>query len=217
VYAILMLTTAATSFSCDDPLPVYGQPDDIFEAALLGVIPDSVSFYDDGLGDRSRYPTIRMLYRIKNIYEETMQLQIAAEGTVEIWLPNRPELNSISAVTNANILPSAAFDAVTGLLTLHSGQSIFMEVYVNPRLTAGLFMHKYLAVDRIEFDWTGRIVYWYYKPFLLQSRLTMHIAAALKGISVKGESVMVMTGLLPLAARSTVPAEPYDDVRRILR
>jgi hypothetical protein len=141
---------------------------------------------------------LTITYAVKNIYEETIQFTLSLSGTLEIWLPNRPDLNALYSISDQNITPTSAYNYSTGTLTLNPGQSLFLQSTIDPKLTTGFYIHKYAAVRHLEFRYSEYMYYFYYEPMTIINRLTIRLGSNLTGLSTTGEMKLVMTGMVPM-------------------
>ncbi|MHB1049450.1 MAG: hypothetical protein ACYC09_05155 [Bacteroidota bacterium] len=195
---MVTLTCITALAGCEDPLPVYAVPDTIFEARFVSLTPDSLVIRDDGTGTNSRYPVMTIVYAVKNVYEETIQLKIDVTGSIEIWLPTRPDLNSTVALSNINITPTAAIDYDTDILTLNPGASIYIQAVINPKLSSGFYLHRYTSIRYRESRYSEWMYYFYYEPMKVAHRLNIQLERTTTGISSAGESILVITGMEPM-------------------
>lgn len=183
---------------CEDPLPVYVVPDAIFEGRFISLTPDTLTIRDDGTGTNSRYPVMTIVYAIENVYEETIQLTAEITGSVEIWIPTRPEMNSTVALSNINISPTSAMNYDTDVLTLNPGASIFIQAVISPKLSSGFYLHRYTTIRLRELRYFEFLYYNYYNPLTVAHRMNIQLDRTTAGISAAGESILVITGLEPM-------------------
>lgn len=194
----LIIIAAATCVGCEDLLPVYVAPERIFEATFVSLVPDTLTVRTNGEATQAQYPVMTVTYKVTNIYEETIQLTADLAGSIELWIPTRPEINSTVILTNDNIVPSAAFDDDKDIITLNPGASIFIRSAVNPKLNTGFYLHRYTTIRIRELRYTEFLYYNYYHPLTVAHRMSIQLERTTTGISASGGSVLVMTGLEPM-------------------
>ena len=183
---------------CEDPLPVYVAPERIFEARFVSLTPDTLTIRTNGPGTQAQYPMMTISYTITNVYEEAIQLPADLIGSVEIRISTRPEINSTVPVTNENIVPTAAFDTDTDVLTLNPGSSIYIHAVINPKLNTGYYLHRYTTIRLRELRYNEFLYYNYYNPLTVAHRLSIQLDRSTTGISTSDESILVITGLEPM-------------------
>jgi hypothetical protein len=183
---------------CEDLLPVYVVPDKIFEARYVSLTPDTLTIRDDGTGTNSRYPVMTIVYAVKNIYEETIQFTVDITGSVEIWIPTRPDLNSTVALSNINMTPTSSMNYDSGVLTLNPGASIFIQAVINPKLSSGFYIHRYTTIRVRELRYFEFLYYNYYNPLTVAHRMNIQLERTTTAVSAAGESILVITGLEPM-------------------
>ncbi len=128
--------------SCNESLPVYIPPSDIFGASVrpLNALTDTVrySMRDDNNPNLVRVTLITPFngyeIAIVNRYEETIQDKMEIEGTVDLLWAEKPDLNAVLTLSNTSIY-DGDLDPVTGLLTVNPGDTIRLRVFWNFRLT----------------------------------------------------------------------------------
>jgi hypothetical protein len=142
----ILLTSGCCLFlsfgiGCDDPLPVYTEPEKVVALTLYPEIIPEISYSHSDVNDvniinvyfsPSRY---RIDIEAKNIFEDVLQGDIDIQGKVTIWSDRDTSITSTINVTRSNLI---SVSMVNGdILTIRVGQSVWLSVFWNYRLDNG--------------------------------------------------------------------------------
>ena len=177
VYCIL--TFASPIVSCDDPLPPYVKPENIFVGRFSSIDTFTVRYSGDldPLGKTSYSGHYTFLMGVENIYEETIQSQADISGKLEIWLPSNPDIRAtmmITSVQAAGVNGTDVFDRTKNLLTINPGQSFYLRAYWNYRMDDGKWVNQDLD-NYTQIEWRNLNYYRIHDPTPFHARLTVSL------------------------------------------
>lgn len=183
---------------CEDTLPLYTAPANTFSIDTSDVRSDTTIFsepIDGSDASIATYAPYQITYKITNIYEETFQFVVNLKGTLEIWIPSARTTNSIVTVTNNSIVPTSDFNTTTNLLTLDPGKSIYIKVSIDPKLSQGYYIHRYVPVAYST--WVRYVVTKYFDKFTMNSRFNVQLADNAPPLSFESSFTLYLKGNFP--------------------
>lgn len=190
--------------SCEDPLPPYQKPENIFEAGYTSIdtflVKFSGSIYYPQEFWYTESPPFAFVLQIENTYEETIQGTADIQGKLEIWLPGHREFMATLPLTNSNALmlnSRSVFDPATSNLTLNTHQKLYLKTEWKYKLDGGKWINEILEnyVDRPDDRGFG-YTYRYYAPTQLQARLTVGIIKNTSQVVADTVFVLNLRGLV---------------------
>lgn len=187
---------------CEDLLPEYTAPADIFSASFAGVDTDTLEFSEprDGSGGAiATYSPYYVKFGVKNIYEETIQYTINTKGTLEIRLPSVPSGTSTVTITNSDIIATGAFNSSTNVLTLNPGASIYFRVRIDPKLINGFYLHKYAAERSNTVFSSQYYILRIYNPLTVMGRFSIQLTPNLPAITADEPIAINLKGRFPFS------------------
>ena len=155
-HSILLLTTLLLILAgCDDALPEYSQPEDIFIVDVQYYDTTQFTFYSTNISDTltvyrsnpyifSGTP-INMYFQmyIENIYEETIQSPAEVHATLEIWSKDHPGIRSTESFDNSIFQGSPLYSFSTRTFTIDPGKKLYFIVDWDFLMDNGQFIHEY--------------------------------------------------------------------------
>lgn len=174
--------------SCDDPLPPYQRPENIFregfnfiDTALVMYtgywdVPERFDYstYSPWFGP-IRIAPYSFVLEIENMYEETIQTNADIQGKLELWLEGHPDYRATLPLTRSNALllnSRDVFDAATSILTLNPHQRLYLKTEWNYKLDNGKWIHEILD-DYNDVTRSRSSFYRYYPPLEFHARGTV--------------------------------------------
>jgi hypothetical protein len=199
IAAIAILGSSIIS-GCEDLLPDYGHPDNIFAAEFIRTDTDTLEFSEprDGSGGSlAAYTTYHVIFSITNMYEETFQYQINPKGTITIEIPSVASGKSGVAVTVTELQSTNAYNPSSGVLTLDPGASIFFRMRIDPKLENGFYLHKY-AGEKTSRNMPGQFyLVKTYNPLSVTARFTIQLAPDLPAVTAEEIISINLKGRFP--------------------
>ncbi|MFA6468421.1 MAG: hypothetical protein WCW35_05945 [Bacteroidota bacterium] len=186
IAGILFITSG-----CEDLLPVYIEPDNIFEASLVSVDSTLVQYYETDEKDltpegpiinyQSFTSDFRISVSVKNLYEETLQNTAAVSGKLEIWNELHPEEKATIPITTSNIASGSGYNASTNSITLNPNEKLFFTIRWNYRFDSKKWLHQ--TVGSIgQQAISARSWYLFYPLVHLKSRATIQLFKNTKAV-----------------------------------
>ena len=124
------LVQAATSLSCNDSLPPYIQPANVFRSYVRNISPTAISYsYASDLGNDISLlhvtisPPQSFFIDIVNTFDEVLQDQPEVSGALELIDIDMPEVKATIPITVAN-LSGPQYNTTTNILTLSPGDTL---------------------------------------------------------------------------------------------
>jgi hypothetical protein len=195
--AILIL-----SIGCEDVLPVYQVPGEIFAASYIRNEVDTLQFSEprDGSGGAiATYLPYYVTFSVTNTYEETFQYDIAPKGTMEIWVPNSRTASSTNIFSDAEIQSTPAYNASTNILTLNPGASIYFKVRIDPKLASGFYLHKYASELSSTVYSSAYYIERIYNPLTVTARFSVQLAPDLPAVTTETPITVQLKGRFPFS------------------
>jgi hypothetical protein len=185
---------------CEDLLPDYEHPDNIFAAEFIRTDTDTLEFSEprDGSGGAvATYTTYYVIFSYTNIYEETFQYPVNPKGTMMIEILSVMNGSSALTVTAAEIQSTNAYNVSTGMLTLNPGESIYFRMRIDPKLQNGFYLHKY-ASEKTSINMAGQsFLLKTYFPLSVTVRFTMQLAPDLPAVTTEKIISINLKGRFP--------------------
>lgn len=202
--AFLAISLLIVSGGCEDLLPEYKAPENIFASNIehIDAVQDTVEFSEppDGSGGAvATYAPFYIICSITNTYEETFQYEINPKGIFEMWLPGNNTITSSVSVTVTDIIPSSTFNVSTRVLTLNPNQSIYFKVRVEPKLSSGFYIHKYAAEHSTTIFTSRYYVLKTYEPLAMRGRFSLQLTPSLPAIIGEGDFTINLKGRFPFS------------------
>lgn len=178
--ALLALLFCVSPGSCEDPLPPYQKPENVFDAGFVSI--DTFLVRYRGIFDYPQVfwytesPPFTFVLQIENTYEETVQSVADIQGKLEIWLPGRPEFRATLPLSSSNALylnSSTILDPATFILTLNPHQKLYLKTVWDYRLDDGKWINEILENYRDQAE--GHKTYRVHAPTLLDARMTIQL------------------------------------------
>jgi len=194
---------AAIWTACEDPLPPYESPADIFSGEFYRFEYDTCKFREPRDGSDAKvatYETYPAYFKIHNTYEEAIQLKVSLTGSLEMWMPFDRTLKSTVPLTSSNIQPMGGYNPATGDLTLDPGSYIVIKANINPKLAGPFYIHKYATVDHLQDGGPGMLLY-FYRPLTVAVRLTVQLRPDLPTVTSEETVPLVLFGRVPMSTR----------------
>ena len=113
----LSMFLLSLSLSCDEQLPLYAEPNFIFEASLSG-------FYAHSLSDNS----LKIYLTVKNIYHETFQEEALLQGELLVTSVRDSALQRRFTLSFAEVIEGPGYNRRTGVLTMEPGATVRLGV-----------------------------------------------------------------------------------------
>jgi hypothetical protein len=150
IYAILFGFLSCQVFvSCDDPLPDYHRPENVFIAGFSS--PDTIVATYSGVADfppsyAYNTPAYEFILWVENVFDETLQANADIHGTLELSVLSDPSRKVTMTLSN---------DAVSGLnssavlssniLTLNPHQKLYLGKRWNYQMDDGYWINEVLT------------------------------------------------------------------------
>lgn len=169
--SILLLTAFLLPFAgCEDALPDYAVPEDVFLVDVLSYDSVQFTFYSTNISDTltvyrffgqpidyvlwAKYPSnpfifsgtpfkINVQLYIENIYEETIQSQAEVHATLEIWPKDHPRFRSTESFDNSIFLGSPLYSPSARTFTIDPGKRLYFTAGWDFKLDNGRYIHEY--------------------------------------------------------------------------
>lgn len=192
--------SAVSCIGCEDLLPEYQMPENIFIADYIRNDTDTLEFSEprDGSGGSiATYSPFYVIFSIKNNYEETFQYQISPKGTLTIEIPTVEKGNSSASVTVTELQSTNAYNPSSGILTLNPGASIFFRMRIDPKMENGFYIHKYASAKSITNMGGQFYILRIYNPLFVTARFTMQLAPDLPAVTTEKIISINLKGRFP--------------------
>jgi hypothetical protein len=176
---VLILFSAYVFVSCEDPLPPYLKPENIFVGGFSSIDTFTVRYGGDldPLGTFSYSGHNTFVMGVQNVYEETIQSQADISGKLEIWLPSNPDIKATMLLTNVQatgINGTDVFDRTRNLLTINPGQSFYLRAYWNYKMDDGKWVNQDLE-NYTQIEYRNLNYYRIHDPTPFHARLTVSL------------------------------------------
>lgn len=132
--------------SCEDPLPPRTVPKDFLLLTFVNMDHDTMWYNGKQEENARTYVEPFLNFSIRNLYEETLDAKAAFDGKLEVWVDGLESFKAITPADENNIVPSAAYNVTTGILTLDTQEDIFLKVRMNALLANGYYLHHYAPI-----------------------------------------------------------------------
>jgi hypothetical protein len=201
---IVAMCFVATGFGgCEDLLPVYTEPGDIFTLAILYHDSSLCTFYDTDKSDtltlyrltnmghyamlvlnpmlnahyywQSNPYYFHSQFYLKNIYEETIQSKSDVQGWLEIWPKAAPSVKRSIPFDNRIFLGSPLYSPVTETFTVKPGERIYFYASWDFKLGNGQYIHHYAQPPRSVTIDSTYYVRITYPPLPMTMRLSIRV------------------------------------------
>lgn len=116
LFPTVVLFLVLASGPCDEPLPVYKEPDKLFDVRLRGE-------YFLGMYEHS----LRVYVEITNIFDETLEGPASLTGTVQVTAAHDPSVTKTLLYTSQNVLMARGYNAGTGMLKIDPKEKIVLR------------------------------------------------------------------------------------------
>jgi hypothetical protein len=161
---------------CEDLLPPYEQPQNIFAAHVSSI--DTITVRYTG-GDGSRYmfystSIYTFLFSIQNLYDETITGKTNVKGKLEIWPEGQILYKATINFTDAVIPPSSVYNSQTAVLTLDPGNAVFFNIRWNFKFDNGDQLHHSSAAFADRFV-NSRHIDRIHSPMQMHARFTAQL------------------------------------------
>lgn len=198
---------------CEDLLPEYTLPADIFSVDVLAYDTTQFTFYSTNISDTltvyrhfgkpfdyafwalnpsnpfvfpgTPYKFYVQMY-IENIYDETIQSTSAVRATFEVWPKDHPRFRSVHTFDNTIFLGSPLYSPSTGIITIDPGERLFFSVDWDFMLDNGKFIHEYGRAP-IGGSTSGKIEEIIYAEFPLMVRFSIQLTEHSKAYVIERE------------------------------
>jgi hypothetical protein len=200
--AVVLAAVLLLSTGCEDMLPEYKVPGEVFEAKFTRYDVDTLQFSEprDGSGGAvATYLPYYVTFSITNIYEETFQYEIAPKGTMEIWLPFSRTASSTIGFSNAEIQSTPAYNASTNILTLNPGASIYYKVRIDPKLASGFYLHHYARERSYTIYASSYYIERLYDPLTMACRFSVQLSPDLPAVISETTISIQLKGRFPFS------------------
>ncbi len=193
---------------CDDLLPEYRPPEKVFEASFVSADTHTVkftaSFADEYFtANYNIYfaePTVpfSVAFTVKNIYEETIQMNATIGGSISLWPEANPAFQSVHELTATNIVGTSAYNPATNTIVLNPGQEMFVTCKINFRLSQGPYLHKFAdEISRVIVSQSGRSCYEImYAPVRVGIRMTMQLSERFPAVTAEQSFPVKLQGII---------------------
>jgi hypothetical protein len=177
VFSFAVITVfALCGISCDDPLPVYTEPDKVIE---LNIYPQEriINYRHNDVNDVNLIqPTfapqgLNILIEAKSIYDDALQGEIEVQGRIIIMVGKDTSTKTTVNITRFNLTSA---QMVSGnVLTIVSGQSVWFKVNWYYRMDNGIWV--FTKIPYTPGGNGGRTVWLDYKPqqFTMKAQLKL--------------------------------------------
>ncbi len=194
-----------SSAGCEDPLPVYVEPKNIFAATFVRADSTLIQYYETDEKDvtpegpmisYNQYtPNFQFICAVENTYEETMEGTASIEGKLEVWNSLHPEMKATIPVTLGQIITGPTYNASTNTIVMNPGDKTFFSVKWNYRFDSGMWLHQTMGVSGQQIL-TGRSWYVIHSPGILSARLTISL--------FKNATAAITETKIPTAVRGVI-------------
>lgn len=137
------LLEAGANLSCNDSLPPYVQPADVFHATVRNISPADISYgYPSILGNDIALLPVTIsspqlfFVDIVNTFDEVLQDQAVVSGTLELVDLDAPDVKATIPITSANIA-GLQYNSTTKILTLAPGDTLRLRCSWNYKTDDG--------------------------------------------------------------------------------
>ncbi len=150
IYVILFGFLCCQVFvSCEDPLPAYHRPENIFLAGFSS--PDTIFATYSGIADfppSYSYNTsaFEFIIWVENVFDETLQADADIHGTLELSVlsdPSRTVTMTLSNDAVSGLNASSVFSS--NILTLNPHQKLYLGKSWNYRMDDGFWINEALS------------------------------------------------------------------------
>lgn len=194
----LFLLIPAFFFGCEDLLPEYHPPENVFKTAIVGFDPvsDTIEFTTALTGDGTvaTYQTLYLLCTVTNIYEETFHNEIEPQGTIEILISEERSLNTISTISIEHLVPTVQYHSSTKMLTLDPQRFVYFKVEIRPKLSSGFYLHKYAKEKSTVFFFKDHYALKIFEPMKLKVKSTIQLSKNLPAVSDERVFTVILKG-----------------------
>jgi hypothetical protein len=155
---------------CEDVLPEYAMPEDIFLVDVLDFDTTQFTFYSTNISDTltvyryfgqpfdyvrwAKNPSNPFIFSgtpfkfyfqlyIENIYEETIHSQAEVHATLEIWSKDHSGFRSNESFDNSILQGSPLYSSLNRSFTIDPGEKLFFTVGWDFKLDNGRYIHEY--------------------------------------------------------------------------
>ena len=187
---------------CEDVLPEYQVPGEIFAATFTSNEVDTLQFSEprDGSGGAiATYLPYYVTFSVTNTYEETFQYDIAPKGTMEIWVPHSRTASSTIIFSDTELQSTPAYNASTNILTLNPGASIYFKVRIDPKLASGFYLHKYASELSNTIHASAYYIERIYNPLTVTARFSVQLAPDLPAVTTETAITIQLKGRFPFS------------------
>jgi hypothetical protein len=216
---IVMILWTMVSLGCEDLLPEYREPDDLFALVLMKHDTTLFTFYDTNRNDTLtlyRFLTFRdyaMLamnpefnsqyywysnpfyfnseFYLENIYEETIQSKSDVRGRFEIWPTNHPDVRRTIELNNTLFLGSPNYSHITRTFTIQPGERIYFTIGWDFKMDNGKYIHRY-ASNHSDTKVTSSYTNFTYPPLPVTMRLSVSVREASKVYIIEKEFSLLL-------------------------
>jgi hypothetical protein len=105
---------------CSESLPVYQEPQKLFDGKIEGVYVLTIS-------DNS----MKVYLSVTNIFDETFEGQGILTGSIEIVSARDPNVRKTFSISGGNVMSARGYDRVTGRLLIDPGDTVRLGVSWN--------------------------------------------------------------------------------------
>jgi len=132
-FFLVVLIIGLSSISCEDPLPSYEEPKEVFKIDFFPDTPSVITYRgrDSNVPDEMPYSiSPNMMYmrvRVTNVYDDVLQGPLFISGEVSLTFVKDERVRIVVPFTQANALSSPYVDWSTMTLTLEPGQPIWLQ------------------------------------------------------------------------------------------
>ncbi|MHB1049449.1 MAG: hypothetical protein ACYC09_05150 [Bacteroidota bacterium] len=204
---IVMLLVTMVLSGCEDLLPEYREPDDLFTLVLMKHDSTLFTFYDTNRNDTltlykfltfTDYAMLAMNpefnsqyywlsnpfyfnseFYLENIYEETIQSKSDVQGRCEIWPTKHPDARRTIELDNTLFLGSPHYSHVTKTFTIEPGERIYFYISWDFALDNGKYIHRY-ASNHSDAKVSSSFTRFTYPPLPITLRLSISVREASK-------------------------------------
>lgn len=104
------------SISCKESLPAFNNPQELLEGSLS---PDYAYGEDN---------TLKVKFRVKNIFDETLQGKAILAGTIQLTLRRVPGVVKTFVLSDNDLIQARNYNSATRVLTIDPGETIILGV-----------------------------------------------------------------------------------------
>lgn len=120
----LIILTAALTIRCNEALPTYEDPSNLFKATLE-------AHFSYGPYIATIDSTLKVYLNVRNIFDDTFDAQVNIDGFIQIILVKDTAYHKTFRLTKSNVYSATRFDASTNQLTIDPGDSLRLLVSWN--------------------------------------------------------------------------------------